>query len=148
MYGESRWLQMSKAPRWSPEALAAYDRRKATQTPREPERRAKYRNTKVEVDGQKFDSKKEAARWQKLQLLEAAGHIQDLRRQVAFELAPAVVLDGRKKPALRYFADLVYMEDGLLVVEDVKSEITRKNPVHRIKKHLMATVHKIFIKET
>ena len=139
---------MTKAIKWTPEQLAAYDRRKAQQTPRKPERRAKYGNKKTVVNGITFDSAKEAARWQKLQLLEAAGHIQDLRRQVAFELAPAVVLDGRKKPALRYFADLVYMEDGLLVVEDVKSEITRKNPVHRIKKHLMATVHKIFIKET
>lgn len=139
---------MTKAIRWTPEALAAYERRKAPQTPREPERRAKYRNTKVEIDGEKFDSKKEAARWQELKLQEACGHIKDLRRQVAFELAPAVVLDGRMKPALRFFADFVYVDHGLQVVEDCKSEITRKEPLYRAKRHLMATVHNIIIKET
>lgn len=141
---------MTKAIRWTPEQLAAYERRKGIQQPKPPEqeRRAKYGNTKAEIDGEKFDSEKEAARWHQLKLQEAAGHIKDLRRQVAFELAPAVVLDGRKKPAIRYWADFTYIDNGLFVVEDVKSEITRKNPVYRIKRHLMATVHGIHIKET
>lgn len=138
---------MTKAIRWSPEQLAAYDRRKVERA--EPAKKPpKYRNTKTVVDGITFDSKKEAARWQQLKLQEAAGTIQDLRRQVPFELAPAVKLDGRKKPALRYMADFVYLENGLLIVEDCKSEITRKLPAYRMKKHLMATVHKLEIKET
>jgi len=138
---------MTKAVRWSTEMLAAYERRKV-ERPEPAKKPPKYRNTKTEVDGIVFDSKKEAARWQQLKLQEAAGSIKDLRRQVPFELAPAVVLDGRKKPALRYLADYVYLEDGLLTVEDCKSEITRKAPAYRIKKHLMATVHKLHIKET
>lgn len=138
---------MIKAVRWTPEMMAAYERRKVARA--EPEKKPqKYRNTKTEVDGITFDSKKEAARWQELKLQEACGYIKDLRRQVPFELAPAVKLDGRMKPALRYWADFCYLDEGLLVVEDSKSPVTRKDPLYRAKRHLMATVHKIIIKET
>ena len=40
----------------------------------------KYGNTRVSVDGMPFDSKREAARWQELRLMERAGEISDLRR--------------------------------------------------------------------
>ena len=106
-------------------------------------KRSKYGNKKVTVDGITFDSAKEARRWQELKLLEAAGEIQALERQKVFILAPAVILGGRVKPALRYFADAVYRQDGRQVVEDTKSEITRKHPVFRAKQHLMMSVHSI-----
>lgn len=111
---------------------------------------SKYRSEKVVVDGETFDSKKEFSRWTQLKIMERAGVIHDLKRQVAFELQPAVKLDGerRKKPAMRYFADFVYIQDGERVVEDVKSEATRRLPAYRTKKHLMATVHSINIRET
>ena len=48
----------------------------------------KYRNKKVEVDGILFDSKKEANRYMELKLLEKAGEITDLKRQVRYELIP------------------------------------------------------------
>lgn len=91
------------------------------------------------------------------------GEIENLRREVPFVLAPAVVLDGMKKPALRYIADYVYLKriyqpkaDGATystfktqqIVEDVKSPATRKNAVYRIKKHLMKSVHGIDILES
>jgi Fe2+ transport system protein B len=143
---------MTKAVRWSPEQLAAYERRKGVQQPKpvQQDRRAKYRNTRTEIDGVTFDSRKEARRWQELLAMESAGQISELRRQVSFELAPAVQLEGekRKKPALRYIADAVYTQDGKLTVEDTKSEATRKTAAYRIKKHLLATVHGIHIKET
>jgi TPP-dependent pyruvate/acetoin dehydrogenase alpha subunit len=111
--------------------------------------RSKYRSRKVERDGQKFDSQKEARRWDVLGQLAAQGEIAELRRQVSFVLAPAVRLEGEKrtKPALRYFADAVYQQAGHLVVEDTKSPATRKKESYRIKRHLMATVHGIHIKE-
>jgi hypothetical protein len=112
-----------------------------------PAKRSKYGNHKVVVDGLKFDSKKEAARWQQLQMLEKAGKIERLERQKSFGLAPAVILSGKRKPALKYCADFVYYENGRLVVEDVKSEITRKEPVYRIKRHLMQSVNRIEIRE-
>jgi predicted polyphosphate/ATP-dependent NAD kinase len=124
--------------------LAAQAKRAAA-----PAKRSKFNNVKVDQDGQLFDSRKEATRWRELEQLAAAGVIQDLKRQVRYILAPAVHLAGeaKKKAALRYYADFTYIENGQLVVEDAKSEPTRKLASYRNKKHLMATVHGIHIKE-
>lgn len=51
-------------------------------------RRRKYGNTKITVDGIQFDSKREAARYQELRLLERAGVISFLQRQAKFQLIP------------------------------------------------------------
>lgn len=108
----------------------------------------KYRNRKVEQDGVTFDSEKELKRWNELCMLARAGQITELKRQVSFELAPAADLgEARIKPAIRYFADFSYKRDGQLVVEDVKSVITRKLQGYRIKRHLMKTVHGILVVE-
>jgi hypothetical protein len=110
--------------------------------------KAKYRNTKVVVDGQTFDSAGEQRRHAELCMLERAGAITELKLGVYFVLAARCKLDGRTKPALRYKADFTYMESGALVVEDFKSDITRVQPVYRIKKHLMMTVHGLAIRES
>lgn len=124
---------------------------KPTDIPEEKKRKSKYGNTVVETDDMKFDSKKEERHYRKLKVMERAGLIADLKHHVVFELAPAVKYSTatRKKPALRYEADFTYMENGLLVVEDVKSkEVTEKDKVYVIKKHLMMWVHGIEIRET
>lgn len=110
---------------------------------------AKYKNKKITLDGITFDSKKEAARWQSLKLLERAGEISELRRQVVFVLERAAVLDGRTKPEIKFIADFVYRKTatGEKVVEDAKSPITRKCPAYRIKRHLMVTRYCIDVKE-
>ena len=108
---------------------------------------SKYRNVKCEHQGQRYDSKRERDRHIDLMLLERAGQITDLRRQVAYELAPRVKLGGRFKPALRYFADFTYTENGASVTEDVKGG-GRVTEAFRIKAHLMATVHGIEIRLT
>lgn len=92
---------------------------------------SKYRNKKIEFDGQKFDSLKEFHRWQDLKILEKAGVIEGLDRQKRYriEVAGVHICD--------YVADHVYTEKGRLIVEDVKSAFTRKLPVYRIKKKLM-----------
>lgn len=105
---------------------------------------SKYGNRKTIVDGITFDSKAEAKRYSVLKLLERAGEITDLQRQVKFELAPPVRLGGRGRPALRYIADFVYQQDGQQVVEDVKGVITA---AFRIKRHLMKAIHGIEIRE-
>jgi hypothetical protein len=110
---------------------------------------SKYRSIKTVIDGITFDSKKEAARWQELKLAERAGLIAELVRQVPFVLAPSVMIDGRKKPELRWFADFIYTDlAGYTVVEDCKSPPTRKTKDYRIKKHLMKSVHNIDILES
>lgn len=107
--------------------------------------RQKFGNEKH--DG--FDSRKEARRYQELKLLERAGKITDLKCQVKFELIPAQYEDGKcvERP-VNYYADFVYTEGRQLVVEDVKSEITRKQKDYIIKRKLMLWVHHIRVRET
>jgi len=117
------------------------------------ERRAKYGNTKVSIDGIVFSSKKEAVRYAELKLLERAGKITALKLQPSFVLAPAVVFHGgEKKRALRYVADFAYTVehngDYAQVIEDVKSEATRKDKMYRVKKHLMKSVLGLDITES
>lgn len=75
---------------------------------------SKYRAVKVVVNGVRFDSKKEARRWQELQLLEAAGKISDLQRQVNFPLSVNC------KKICTYRADFTYRQGDRAVVEDAK----------------------------
>lgn len=110
--------------------------------PNEPKKEPKYRNVKTEVDGIKFDSKKEAQRWGELKILERAGEISNLQRQV-----PYILIDKSKYgQQIKYIADFTYQDKGNLVVEDVKSPIS-KTPVYRLKKRLMAERYGIEIKE-
>lgn len=131
-------------------SMAEYRRRfgQPTKTDQaKPEKASKFKNQKIEIDGFKFDSKKEGKRYQDLKILQRAGQIHDLQMQVVFVLVPAVVLDGRKKPAMRYVADFTYMQGGLKIVEDVKSCATRRLPAYRQKKHLLKVVHGLDIQE-
>lgn len=109
----------------------------------------KYKNTKIQYDGHIFDSKKEMIRYCELKLLERAGEIHGLELQKVFVLVPAVKLNGRTKPAVKYLSDFSYVlvKDGQTIVEDVKSAYTANLPVYRLKKHLMMFVHGIEIKE-
>lgn len=156
---------------------------------------------------EKYDSKKEYARWLYLQQCERDGCISDLRRQVEYELIPAkfetikvkekavkvwyvsggqgdahsilftantrkqadaycrehrlplrsVFCQEHIEPVYKevcieqnavYTADFVYMKDGKLVVEDVKSEITRKEADYVLRRKLMLDRHGIRILET
>ena len=155
---------------------------------------------------EKYDSKKEYERWLELQVLQRAGEISELRRQVEFELIPAkyetvhvkdktvkvwfvpVEYDnepnfytvGTRKEAEAYCrehglplksvfsrdhmepvykevcieqnavytADFVYYKDGDLIVEDVKSDVTRKEADYVLRRKLMLHVHNIRILET
>ena len=92
--------------------------------------RSKYGNRKVELDGEKFDSVAERDRWVSLRLMERAGAIQSLRRQVRFHLSGS---DGSH--VCDYIADFVYRRDGVVVIEDVKGVVT---DAFRIKAKLMA----------
>jgi hypothetical protein len=106
---------------------------------------AKYKNVKCEYDGMKFDSQAEMRRYKILDTWQRCGHIKCLTLQRAYILAPAVRLNGRTKPALKYIADFTYCDSaGALIVEDVKGVITA---VYRVKKHLMKSVHGIEISE-
>lgn len=107
--------------------------------PGRPAKASKYGNTRVTLNGETFDSRREMERYCHLLILQRAGQIQQLERQVPFILSPAVVINGRKRPPLRYVADFTYVERGATVrtVEDVKGTVTEG---YRIKRHLMAAM--------
>ena len=97
------------------------------------EKVSKFRSQRVDEDGLTFDSKKEAKRYKELRLLLKAGEIGYLARQVEFPL----MIEGRKLAS--YIADFTYTDakTGEMIVEDVKSEVTRKLPVYRLKRKMM-----------
>lgn len=105
----------------------------------------KYHNKATKTfDGNVHDSRKEANRWSQLILLEKAGVISDLKRQVKYELIPKQ--EGER--AVYYVADFEYIENGQKVVEDVKGY--KEGLAYRvfvIKRKLMLYVHGIKVKE-
>lgn len=105
-------------------------------------RKNKYGNEKVELDGHKFDSKKEARRYAELKLLEKAGEIKDLELQKPYVIQPSFFdRQGERQTAIKYVADFVYVDkDGNTIIEDVKSPATRKDRVYRMKKKMMAYI--------
>lgn len=106
----------------------------------------KYRNRRVRTEEGAFDSEREYRRWCDLKLLAKAMQIAALTRRVEFELAPACVIGGRRRRAMKYVADFsYYIEGGKRVVEDSKGY---RNRVYLLKRHLMMTVHGIEILET
>lgn len=103
---------------------------------------SKYNNRRVQTPDGWFDSQSELRRWGELQLLQKAGEIQNLRRQVPYELIPKL---GRLR-AIVYIADFVYEDkSGKTVVEDKKGF---KSRVYMLKWRLMQWVHNIEILET
>jgi hypothetical protein len=102
--------------------------------------KSKYRNQKVTVGTQNFDSKAEARRYGELVVLQRAGMISELKLQEKFTLI------GKQKGerAASYIADFTYRERGELVVEDVKGMKTRE---YVLKRKLMLFVHNIRIRE-
>lgn len=120
----------------------------------------KYYNKKVVADGITFDSKKEYRRWCELKLMERAGEISDLQRQVKFVLIPSqynyiLKEDGFKKKGkciereCAYIADFVYKDkNGEQVVEDTKGyKQGGAYAVYTIKRKLMLYFYGIKIKE-
>ena len=106
----------------------------------------KYHNRKVEINGIIFDSAKEAKRYAELRLMERAGMISDLQRQVVFNLIPNLKDDSGRvlERAVKYIADFAYIQDGVAVVEDVKGLRTRE---YVLKRKMMLYFHGIRVKE-
>lgn len=110
----------------------------------EPGKVNKYRNTpttRVTPSGAiiRFDSMKEARRFDWLIERERRGEIRELRLQVDFTLQEAYTdTEGRRVRAIRYRADFTYYEgtQGVKVVEDVKSRATRTREYAMKKKML------------
>lgn len=98
----------------------------------------KYHATKVELNGIKFDSKKESKRYILLKSLEDEGIIKDLECQKRFLLQETFKYRGNTVKSIHYIADFVYFDKRTdeWVAEDVKSAITRRDKVYSVKKKL------------
>lgn len=96
----------------------------------------KYRNKPILVDGYRFSSHKEANRYFDLKLLERGGEISNLELQPKFEIIPSIKWNGKTLRKRFYISDFKYKENGVMVVEDVKSKITAINPVYTLKRQL------------
>jgi hypothetical protein len=104
-------------------------------------RASKYLAVPTVVDGIRFHSKKEAARYGQLKMLEKAGKIQGLCLQPEYTLHAG---DGDTKLGV-YRADFEYAENGQHIVEDVKGF---KTPLYRWKKKHVEAQYGIEVRET
>ena len=99
--------------------------------------KTKYGSRKAERGELRFDSQKEARRYDELMVMLRAGIISDLRLQPQFTLQESYVTEtGERIRAVRYTADFSYRFGGKLVVEDVKSMATRTKEYLRNKKFM------------
>lgn len=101
----------------------------------------KYRNVHTEIDGITFASKREAARYQDLRMLEQAGEITGLELQKKYPLFVEGTL------VCNYVADFVYVDKktNRTITEDCKGFRT---PLYKLKKKLMQAIYFIEILET
>jgi len=115
----------------------------------------KYGNRKVVRDGIKFDSEREAARFQELKVLRAMGKIRNLRLQANFTLVEGyTTIEGERIKPMVYRADFTYeratepdiagVVHWLREVEDAKGMHTQ---AYELKKKLMQDKHGITIRE-
>ena len=119
----------------------------------------KYNSRKMIVNGIPFDSRKEGRRYIELRMRELRGEITDLKLQVPFELFPEArepdtvgprggVKHGKViERKCEYIADFVYKENGVEIVEDTKSEATRKKESYIVKRKAMLYLKGIRIRE-
>ena len=107
-------------------------------------KQSKYKNKKIMYNGVKFDSKKEYAYYIKLKLLEESNKIQDLKRQVKYELQPSYKFKGKTIRAINYIADFEYIENGVKHILDTKGFRTE---VYKLKKKMFEYKYNLEIEE-
>lgn len=106
-------------------------------------KKLKFRNIKTVIDGIKFASKKESKRYLDLELMQKDGLISELQLQEKFLLIPKQ--EGER--ACHYVCDFSYIENGIRIIEDVKSVATKKLPGYILKRKMMLFFHGIKIRE-
>lgn len=136
---------MSNVLRMTPEAFAQHQARAKGQTREELDalvagKKNKYGNTKVMLDGMRFDSKREADRYLELKLLRDAGEITGLRIQ------PHLPCDVNGMHVCTYIADFAYTKrnDSRETFEDAKGHRTA---LYILKKKLVKACHGIDVEE-
>ena len=101
-------------------------------------KRNKYGNKRCEYNGMKFDSQAELRHWKNLELLEKAGKIRGLSRQIPF------LFEYGGNKIGKYVADYCYFENDQPVVSDCKGKLT---DLYKWKKKMMKAFFGIIILE-
>lgn len=101
--------------------------------------RSKYRNVKCELDGKKFDSKRERDFYSELKLRERAGEVSDI------VCHPSYPLWINRKRVGTYVADFLFVDHaaGKRRVVDIKSPATAKNVAFRRWKRVAEALYDI-----
>jgi hypothetical protein len=102
-------------------------------------RMSKYRAVPTIIDGIRFPSRLQAARYRVLKLLQMAGKISNLRLEVPYNIKVCNV------HVCTYIADFVYLENGIEIVEDSKGVMT---PIFRLKRKLIKAALGVEIRVT
>lgn len=112
--------------------------------------RNKFGARKIRNEWGEFDSRAEMARYIELVQMQRVGLINGLQRQVKYEIIPAIrvqkeialktktkVVERVEEKAAHYTCDFQYTQDGVLVIEDAKSEATRREKDYVLRRKLM-----------
>lgn len=108
----------------------------------------KFRAKRHVFNDHTFASGREKRRYQQLLLLERAGEINQLELQPKYEIIPRQLKpNGGVEIRAEYTADFRYIENGAVVVEDVKSKATAKLADYVLRRKLMLLIHGIEVRE-
>lgn len=112
--------------------------------------KSKFFTRKFRNEWGEWDSKTEFWRYAELLEMQRRGLISGLQRQVRYEIIPAIkvqkeialktktkVVERVDEKAAHYTCDFQYAQDGVLVIEDAKSEATRKEKDYVLRRKLM-----------
>ena len=112
--------------------------------------RNKFGARKFRNEWGEWASKSEFWRFAELLEMQHKGLISGLQRQVKYEIIPAIkvqkeialktktkVVERVEEKAAHYTCDFQYTQDGVLVIEDAKSEATRKEKDYVLRRKLM-----------
>lgn len=121
--------------RWSEEEYQKYMERNNKPSPKSKEKKSKYNNKRIKLDGHIFDSIKESEYYGELKLRLSAKDI------LGFCIQPKFILSD----SISYIADfIVFNLDGSTEIIDVKGI---KTDVYKLKKKLFEEKFKLKIKE-
>ena len=120
--------------RWSEEEAQKYLGEKYR-----PPKKSKYHSSRTEIDGIKFDSKREAQYYAELKIRQRAGEIVKFELQPEFILQPGYTRNGKKIRPIIYRADFkVFYPDGREEIVDTKGYRTRE---YRNKVKMLLKMH-------
>ena len=109
----------------------------------------KVPHTKIKVGDIEFDSIAEHDRYIELLLMQKAGVISDLECHPSYEIIPKQETPAGKLNFRNviYTPDFRYKKDGEVIVEEVKSEFTRKEKDYVLRRKMLYFTQGVYVEE-